>query len=196
MGSHGLPLIGGGDWNDGMNRVGREGRGESVWLGWFLHANLSGSPGSPTADRKRSVQHEWRKAAASLATALDREAWDGEWYSARSSMTGRRSDRLRTTSARSTRSRSPGRSSPALGMRRARAKPWTPLHAGWSVRRTSCCCSSPRRSTRQSGTQDTSRDTHPAFGKTVGSIPMPPSGRSWRLLSLAKGTRASISSTC
>src|SRR5207245_4921397 len=40
MGSHGLPLIGAGDWNDGMNRVGHEGRGESVWLGWFLLANL------------------------------------------------------------------------------------------------------------------------------------------------------------
>ena len=35
-GAHGLPLIGSGDWNDGMNRVGHEGRGESVWLGWFL----------------------------------------------------------------------------------------------------------------------------------------------------------------
>ena len=40
FGTHGLPLIGTGDWNDGFNRVGREGRGESVWLGWFLDANL------------------------------------------------------------------------------------------------------------------------------------------------------------
>ena len=40
VGSHGLPLIGTGDWNDGMNRVGREGKGESVWLGWFLHTIL------------------------------------------------------------------------------------------------------------------------------------------------------------
>ena len=40
-GAHGLPLMGSGDWNDGMNRVGAEGRGESVWLGWFLHATLS-----------------------------------------------------------------------------------------------------------------------------------------------------------
>ena len=38
VGNHGLPLIGGGDWNDGMNRVGEGGRGESVWLGWLLHA--------------------------------------------------------------------------------------------------------------------------------------------------------------
>jgi cyclic beta-1,2-glucan synthetase len=41
VGAHGLPLIGGGDWNDGMNRVGAEGKGESVWLGWFLHSALS-----------------------------------------------------------------------------------------------------------------------------------------------------------
>ena len=40
VGNHGLPLIGGGDWNDGMNRVGEGGRGESVWLGWLLHAAL------------------------------------------------------------------------------------------------------------------------------------------------------------
>src|SRR5450756_202936 len=41
VGAHGLPLIGSGDWNDGMNRVGYEGRGESVWLGWFLYAVLA-----------------------------------------------------------------------------------------------------------------------------------------------------------
>ena len=42
VGSHGLPLIGTGDWNDGMNRVGQKGKGESVWLGWFLHTILVG----------------------------------------------------------------------------------------------------------------------------------------------------------
>ena len=40
-GAHGLPLMGTGDWNDGMNRVGEAGRGESVWLGWFLYATLT-----------------------------------------------------------------------------------------------------------------------------------------------------------
>jgi cyclic beta-1,2-glucan synthetase len=80
MGSHGLPLIGGGDWNDGMNGVGREGRGESVWLGWFLHVNVSEFAGiaEHRADETRAAH--WRDTAASLATALDREAWDGEWY--------------------------------------------------------------------------------------------------------------------
>ncbi len=80
VGSHGLPLIGGGDWNDGMNSVGREGRGESVWLGWFLHVNLSEF--AKIADRRREEKRaaHWRKTAASLAASLDKEAWDGEWY--------------------------------------------------------------------------------------------------------------------
>ena len=49
-GAHGIPLIGAGDWNDGMNRVGHEGRGESVWLGWFLLTNLEGFV--PVAERR------------------------------------------------------------------------------------------------------------------------------------------------
>ncbi len=40
-GQHGIPLMGGGDWNDGMDRVGIEGKGESIWLGWFLHTTLT-----------------------------------------------------------------------------------------------------------------------------------------------------------
>jgi cyclic beta-1,2-glucan glucanotransferase len=80
VGSHGLPLIGSGDWNDGMNRVGSEGKGESVWLGWFLHATLSGFV--PLADlRKEDERAErWRRHAGALQTAIEREAWDGEWY--------------------------------------------------------------------------------------------------------------------
>ena len=79
VGGHGLPLMGSGDWNDGMNRVGREGRGESTWLGFFLHgilgdfANLSAERGDePRAER-------YRTQAARLANALEL-AWDGEWY--------------------------------------------------------------------------------------------------------------------
>jgi cyclic beta-1,2-glucan synthetase len=79
-GSHGLPLIGAGDWNDGMNRVGHEGRGESVWLGWFLLANLRefARIADLRADGERAAR--WRTRAASLEVALDREGWDGEWY--------------------------------------------------------------------------------------------------------------------
>ena len=80
VGSHGLPLIGAGDWNDGMNRVGHEGRGESVWLGWFLLANLREF--ARIADFRGEGERAagWRSTAASLEASLDAEAWDGEWY--------------------------------------------------------------------------------------------------------------------
>ncbi|HEU5180313.1 MAG TPA: glucoamylase family protein [Candidatus Polarisedimenticolia bacterium] len=80
VGSHGLPLIGAGDWNDGMNRVGYEGRGESVWLGWFLLANLREF--IPLAERRGEVERaaRWRMKADSIQASLEREAWDGEWY--------------------------------------------------------------------------------------------------------------------
>jgi cyclic beta-1,2-glucan synthetase len=80
VGSHGLPLIGTGDWNDGMNRVGEEGRGESVWLGWFLHSSLAAF--APHADvRGETVRADrWRAHAAGLKASLEREAWDGHWY--------------------------------------------------------------------------------------------------------------------
>jgi cyclic beta-1,2-glucan synthetase len=80
VGSHGLPLIGAGDWNDGMNRVGREGRGESVWLGWFLLVNLTEF--ARIAEFRGETQRaaNWRRRAASLQASLDAEAWDGEWY--------------------------------------------------------------------------------------------------------------------
>jgi cyclic beta-1,2-glucan synthetase len=80
IGSHGLPLFGTGDWNDGMNRVGIKGRGESVWLGWFLHAALMRF--APTAERRGdSVRASvWRRHAFTLQAAIDREAWDGDWY--------------------------------------------------------------------------------------------------------------------
>jgi cyclic beta-1,2-glucan synthetase len=80
IGSHGLPLFGTGDWNDGMNRVGIGGRGESVWLGWFLHAALMRF--APTAERRGDAARAsvWRKHAFALQAAIDREAWDGDWY--------------------------------------------------------------------------------------------------------------------
>ena len=80
IGSHGLPLFGTGDWNDGMNRVGVEGRGESVWLGWFLCATLLRF--APIADRRQESAKAavWRKHAYALRQAIEREAWDGDWY--------------------------------------------------------------------------------------------------------------------
>jgi Cellobiose phosphorylase len=80
FGSHGLPLIGIGDWNDGMNRVGSDGRGESVWLGWFLMTVLEMF--SQVCERRGDGVRaaEMRRTRAALAEALNRHAWDGEWY--------------------------------------------------------------------------------------------------------------------
>jgi cyclic beta-1,2-glucan synthetase len=80
VGSHGLPLFGTGDWNDGMNRVGSEGRGESVWLGWFLHTTLLAF--APIAERRGESERaaHWRSHADCLRESLEREAWDGDWY--------------------------------------------------------------------------------------------------------------------
>jgi cyclic beta-1,2-glucan synthetase len=78
-GSHGLPLIGSGDWNDGMNRVGHEGRGESVWLGWFLVTVLNDF--APICERRghRDLAQRYRDEARWLTGMLEL-AWDGDWY--------------------------------------------------------------------------------------------------------------------
>jgi cyclic beta-1,2-glucan synthetase len=80
VGSHGLPLMGAGDWNDGMNRVGIQGKGESVWMGWFLHATMTqfldlckrmGDESQVASDQLHLVE---------LQAALEQNAWDGAWY--------------------------------------------------------------------------------------------------------------------
>ncbi|MET0518728.1 MAG: glucoamylase family protein [Burkholderiaceae bacterium] len=79
-GAHGLPLFGTGDWNDGMNRVGHEGRGESVWLAWFLCQVIEDF--APLAEARGDGQRaaRWRQARAGWIEALDGQAWDGRWY--------------------------------------------------------------------------------------------------------------------
>jgi cyclic beta-1,2-glucan synthetase len=80
VGRHGLPLIGAGDWNDGMNRVGHEGKGESVWLGWFLHTVLWEWAKLADARGEGQRAERWRLHVGALKGALEREAWDGDWY--------------------------------------------------------------------------------------------------------------------
>ena len=79
-GSHGLPLMGTGDWNDGMNRVGEGGLGESVWLGWLLHASLTAFARLAEQRGDPRLAARWREHAGQLLTALDGTAWDGAWY--------------------------------------------------------------------------------------------------------------------
>jgi cyclic beta-1,2-glucan synthetase len=76
LGQHGLPLIGTGDWNDGMNRIGVQGQGESVWLGWFLYKVLNDF--MPHVSEEE--QHRYRSHMEQLKTSLEFHGWDGEWY--------------------------------------------------------------------------------------------------------------------
>ncbi len=79
-GPHGLPLIGTGDWNDGMNRVGVEGRGESVWLAWFLIATLRSFAVRAAERGDQEVAGELRRRADEYASAAETHGWDGDWY--------------------------------------------------------------------------------------------------------------------
>ncbi|HSA79287.1 MAG TPA: hypothetical protein VLE23_00610, partial [Geminicoccaceae bacterium] len=79
-GAHGLPLMGTGDWNDGMNRVGRLGRGESVWLGFFLHAILGRFIPLCEARDDDDRAQRYRAHQRRLASALNEAGWDGAWY--------------------------------------------------------------------------------------------------------------------
>lgn len=81
LGPHGLPLFGSGDWNDGMNRVGIEGRGESVWLAWFLYDALQSFArlGESREFSGDSIS-TWHRRAADLSDAVEGSCWDGEWY--------------------------------------------------------------------------------------------------------------------
>ena len=80
VGVHGLPLIGSGDWNDGMDRVGHEGRGESVWLGWFLHIALAAFVPLAEARGDDARAENWRVHMKALEQSLERDGWDGDWY--------------------------------------------------------------------------------------------------------------------
>jgi cyclic beta-1,2-glucan synthetase len=80
LGRHGLPLIGGGDWNDGMNRVGAKGQGESIWLGWFLYATIANFVSFASDRGQDGRAASWQRHATSLRDAIEREGWDGDWY--------------------------------------------------------------------------------------------------------------------
>ncbi|MDZ4739704.1 MAG: hypothetical protein SGJ03_07355, partial [Alphaproteobacteria bacterium] len=79
-GSHGLPLIGTGDWNDGFSRVGAGGKGESVWLGWFVYSTLGSFIPIAKQRGENARAERWLLHRELLQVALEREAWDGDWY--------------------------------------------------------------------------------------------------------------------
>lgn len=80
FGEHGLPLMGGGDWNDGMNEVGIMGKGESVWLAWFLYTVLGDF--IPLCDQEGDEAYglELKQKRETLLQSIEEHAWDGEWY--------------------------------------------------------------------------------------------------------------------
>ncbi len=80
VGVHGLPLIGAGDWNDGMSHVGNQGRGESVWLAMFLYQLVHEF--APVALARDDVlrAQRWQAAAQGWQAALQEHAWDGQWF--------------------------------------------------------------------------------------------------------------------
>ena len=80
FGVHGLPLMGSGDWNDGMNLVGRGGRGESVWLGFFLYDVLTRFARLAQLQNDTAMVQRCQTEAAALRTHLELHGWDGEWY--------------------------------------------------------------------------------------------------------------------
>jgi Cellobiose phosphorylase len=80
FGPHGIPLMGSGDWNDGMNTVGNKGRGESVWLGWFLYSILIKF--APLCRMKGDIEkaESYISTANNIVEAIEKNAWDGSWY--------------------------------------------------------------------------------------------------------------------
>jgi cyclic beta-1,2-glucan synthetase len=80
FGSHGLPLMGSGDWNDGMNRVGEKGKGESIWLGFFLYDVLTRFAEVARMRSDFFFADRCRSEAARVRENIEKHGWDGEWY--------------------------------------------------------------------------------------------------------------------
>ena len=80
FGEHGLPLIGSGDWNDGMNTVGNRGLGESIWLGWFLCTTLQKFSAVCHLMKDEKRTQRYLKISKNVALAIDKNGWDGNWY--------------------------------------------------------------------------------------------------------------------
>jgi cyclic beta-1,2-glucan synthetase len=80
QGPHDLPLIGGGDWNDGMNRVGIQGKGESVWLAWFVYENHKRFANLCEIMDDPALAAEHKDRAEQIREIINQVAWDGDWY--------------------------------------------------------------------------------------------------------------------
>ncbi len=124
VGAHGLPLIGCGDWNDGMNRVGQLGRGESVWMGFFLYHVLERIIPVCMARGERRRANGYREHQMRLRAALNGPGWDGQWFRRAFFDDGARWARRRAMSAKSTPWCRRGPFCPAPAMRNSPARAW------------------------------------------------------------------------
>ena len=188
-GPHGLPLIGSGDWNDGMNRVGPAGRGESVWLGWFLYTVLQqiGPLAAKAGDHRRADRYAAE--ASRLATMLEL-AWDGDWYRRGyyddgSPLGSAQNDECKIDSIAQTWAVLSG-AAPAA--RAERAMDAVRTHLVRRGARAVLLLTPPF--DRSAQDPATSRDIRPASGRMAGSTPMPRSGPSWRSARLGNGDEA------
>ena len=197
VGCHGLPLIGTGDWNDGMNRVGELGQGESVWLGWLLYAALSEF--APLADARGDTTRAaaWRTHAGALqavagARGLGRRLVPARLFDDGTPLGSATNEECRIDSiaqswAVISGAADPERAAARHGRGRARADP----AAGSSWR----CCSL-RHSTRRRSIPATSRAIRRASARTAASTRMPRCGRSWPSPPSARATRRPRCSPC
>ncbi|SHG92205.1 GH36-type glycosyl hydrolase domain-containing protein [Tepidibacter thalassicus] len=80
FGEHGIPLMGSGDWNDGMSTVGNKGKGESIWLGWFLYTILKEFSVICNEMKDYDRENRYVEYARQIANSIEENAWDGEWY--------------------------------------------------------------------------------------------------------------------
>jgi N,N'-diacetylchitobiose phosphorylase len=133
-GAHGLPLMGTGDWNDGMNRVGRLGRGESVWMGFFLYRILEDV--LPICARRGDAARVAAYGAYrdALVPALEDAGWDGPGIAAPTTTTASRSARTPTANVGSMRSRRPGPCSRVRSIAPGPSRRWPPCSPSWSTR--------------------------------------------------------------
>lgn len=80
FGAHGIPLMGSGDWNDGMSTVGNKGKGESVWLGWFIYTILNRFSLLCQYKKDREKAKHYKESAFYILKNIEENAWDGDWY--------------------------------------------------------------------------------------------------------------------
>ena len=131
FGEHHLPLMGCGDWNDGMNLVGRDGKGESVWLAWFLYENLQLFAGLARGRDDGAFADVCTGQAERLRDNIEAHVWDGGWYRRAYFDDGTPWARPTTTNAKSIRSARAGRSFPGAAIPCEPARRWRRWTNAW-----------------------------------------------------------------